>query len=111
MQSVMIVLMGIAGMSFGWFVYSKFIAEKIYQLQADPAGFLRYEVEYTFMRRDEPVVAVRFERQAEDAPMVPERVVLAPGRVPRGEYRIVMRVRDLVRGSEARTTLVNVELR
>jgi carbon starvation protein len=35
MQSVMIVLMGIAGMSFGWFVYSKFIAEKIYQLQAD----------------------------------------------------------------------------
>ena len=35
MQSVMIVLMGIAGMSFGWFVYSKFIAEKIYQLQED----------------------------------------------------------------------------
>jgi len=32
MQSVMIVLMGIAGMSFGWFVYSKFIATKIYQL-------------------------------------------------------------------------------
>ena len=37
MQSVMIVLMGIAGMSFGWFVYSRFIAEKIYQL--DP-GFV-----------------------------------------------------------------------
>ncbi len=35
MQSVMIVIMGIAGMSFGWFVYSKFIAEKIYQLDAD----------------------------------------------------------------------------
>lgn len=35
MQSVMIVVMGIAGMSFGWFVYSKFIAEKIYQLDAD----------------------------------------------------------------------------
>ncbi len=32
MQSVMIVLMGIAGMSFGWFVYSKFIATKSYQL-------------------------------------------------------------------------------
>ena len=32
MQSVMIVLLGIAGMSFGWFVYSKFIATKIYQL-------------------------------------------------------------------------------
>ena len=35
MQSVMIVLFGIAGMTFGWFVYSKFIATKIYQLDAD----------------------------------------------------------------------------
>jgi carbon starvation protein len=32
MQSVMIVVLGIAGMTFGWFVYSKFIATKIYQL-------------------------------------------------------------------------------
>jgi carbon starvation protein len=31
----MIVVMGIAGMAFGWFVYSKFIAEKIYQLDSD----------------------------------------------------------------------------
>ena len=35
MQSVMIVLFGIGGMTFGWFVYSKFIATKIYQLDAD----------------------------------------------------------------------------
>jgi len=35
MQSVMIVVLGIAGMTFGWFVYSKFIAEKIYQLDPD----------------------------------------------------------------------------
>jgi carbon starvation protein len=32
MQSLMIVVLGIAGMTFGWFVYSKFIATKIYQL-------------------------------------------------------------------------------
>jgi len=32
MHSVLIVVLGIAGMTFGWFVYSKFIAEKIYQL-------------------------------------------------------------------------------
>ncbi len=32
MQSLMIVLLGIAGMTFGWFVYSRFIATKIYQL-------------------------------------------------------------------------------
>ena len=35
MQSVMIVVLGIAGMTFGWFVYSKFIATKIYQLDPD----------------------------------------------------------------------------
>jgi carbon starvation protein len=45
----MIVLLGIAGMSFGWFVYSKFIATKIYQLDADfvtPAHELNDGVDY-----------------------------------------------------------------
>jgi len=49
MQSVMIVLMGVAGMSFGWFVYSKFIAEKIYRLDPDfvtPAHALNDGVDY-----------------------------------------------------------------
>ncbi len=49
MQSVMIVLLGIAGMSFGWFVYSKFIATKIYQLDPDfvtPAHELNDGVDY-----------------------------------------------------------------
>ncbi len=44
MQSVLIVVLGLAGMSFGWFVYSKFIAEKIYRLDPDfvtPAHELR----------------------------------------------------------------------
>jgi carbon starvation protein len=31
----MIVILGLAGMSFGWLVYSKFIASKIYQLDPD----------------------------------------------------------------------------
>lgn len=35
MQSVLIVVLGIAGMTFGWFVYSKFIATKIYKLDPD----------------------------------------------------------------------------
>jgi len=35
MQSVMIIVLGLAGMTFGWFVYSKFIASKIYQLDPD----------------------------------------------------------------------------
>jgi len=35
MQSVMIVILGIAGMAFGWFVYSKFIANRIFKLDPD----------------------------------------------------------------------------
>lgn len=35
MQSVMIVALGVAGMALGWFVYSRFIAIKIYQLDPD----------------------------------------------------------------------------
>jgi carbon starvation protein len=35
MQSVMIVVLGLAGMAFGWFVYSRFIARTIYQLDPD----------------------------------------------------------------------------
>ena len=35
MQSVTILVLGIAGMAFGWFVYSRFIATKIYQLDPD----------------------------------------------------------------------------
>ena len=49
MQSLMIVLLGIAGMTFGWFVYSKFIATKIYQLDPDfvtPANEFNDGVDY-----------------------------------------------------------------
>lgn len=35
MQSVMIIALGLAGMACGWFVYSEFIASKIYQLDPD----------------------------------------------------------------------------
>ncbi|KZN63562.1 carbon starvation CstA family protein [Pseudoalteromonas luteoviolacea] len=35
MQSIMIVLFGILGMLFGWFVYSKFIATKIFKMDDD----------------------------------------------------------------------------
>ena len=49
MQSLMIVLLGIAGMLFGWFVYSKFIATKIYRLDPDfvtPAHELNDGIDY-----------------------------------------------------------------
>ncbi len=49
MQSVMIVALGVAGMAFGWFVYSRFIATKIYQLDPDfvtPAHAFNDGVDY-----------------------------------------------------------------
>jgi carbon starvation protein len=49
MGGVMIILFGIAGLAFGWFVYSRFIAEKIYQLDPNfqtPAHELNDGVDY-----------------------------------------------------------------
>ena len=49
MHSIMIVLMGLSGMAFGWFVYSKFIANKIYQLDPNfvtPANEFNDGVDY-----------------------------------------------------------------
>src|SRR5690606_36379317 len=49
MHSVLILLFGIAGMCFGWFVYSRFIASRIFRLDPDfqtPAHELRDGVDY-----------------------------------------------------------------
>jgi len=84
---------------------------EIYELTADSSGLARYEIEYAFEQDGEQVLAIRFQRQAPAASIVTERVVLAPGRIPRGDYRIRMRVRDLVRPRDARSTHIDVELR
>ena len=49
MQSIMIVVLGIIGMLLGWFVYSRFIADKIFRLDdsfVTPAHELRDGVDY-----------------------------------------------------------------
>ncbi|MEW6166481.1 MAG: carbon starvation protein A [Pseudomonadota bacterium] len=49
MHSIAIVLLGIAGMCFGWFVYSRFIATRIFRLDPDfvtPAHALKDGVDY-----------------------------------------------------------------
>jgi carbon starvation protein len=49
MHSVMVVVLGLAGMAFGWFVYSRFIAERIYRLDRNfvtPAHELEDGVDY-----------------------------------------------------------------
>lgn len=84
---------------------------EIYELTPDSSGLARYEIEYAFEQDDEQVLAIRYQRQAPAASIVIERVVLAPGRIPHGDYRIRMRVRDLVRPREARSTHIDIELR
>lgn len=54
MQSVMIVLFGMVGMAFGWFVYSKFIAAKIFRLDPEfvtPAHELADGVDFVATNR------------------------------------------------------------
>lgn len=49
MNAVFLIIIGMAMFAFGWFVYSKFVAEKIYQLQEDfvtPAHELRDDIDY-----------------------------------------------------------------
>ncbi len=49
MQSVMVLILGIAGMAFGWFVYSRFIARRIFQLDEQfvtPAHELNDGIDY-----------------------------------------------------------------
>lgn len=49
MSSVLIVILGLAGFTFGWFVYSRFIAEKIYKLDPNfvtPAHQVNDGVDY-----------------------------------------------------------------
>ena len=49
MGSLFIVGFGIVGMSLGWFIYSRFVASKIYQLDAEfetPAHSLKDGIDY-----------------------------------------------------------------
>ncbi len=85
---------------------------EIYDLPADAAGLARYEVEYAFVpAAGGETVRIAFDRQARSNRTVLERIVLAPGDVPRGNYQITMTVRDRVAGREEYTTLADVELR
>ncbi|NIM48915.1 MAG: tetratricopeptide repeat protein [Gemmatimonadales bacterium] len=85
---------------------------EIYDLPANADGMATYEVRYAF----EPVgrgraVALSFVRQVRAAPSVAERIVVQPGDVPPGRYRIVVTVRDRIIGREVQSTLLNFELR
>jgi tetratricopeptide (TPR) repeat protein len=85
---------------------------EVYGLSADRAGFSHFEVEYRFEpTRGGRAVALQFERRAPGRVVIPERVVIQPGRIPPGRYRVYLTVRDVIRRRIAQSTFVEVELR
>ena len=57
MSSLLIVLFGLVGLAFGWFVYSKFIAEKIFRLDANyvtPAHKFEDGIDLSLIHISEP---------------------------------------------------------
>jgi len=85
---------------------------EIYGLSIDRAGRSLYEVEYRF----EPVgggraVSLSFDRSVMGGAVVPERILVQPGRIPAGRFRVHLTVRDKVRRRIAQSTYIAVELR
>jgi tetratricopeptide (TPR) repeat protein len=85
---------------------------EIYNLPADGTGLATYEVAYTFEPDGGgPGVTFSFVRHRPAAPVLVERLIVEPGEVPRGRYRIRVTVRDRAFGHEVEQARVDVELR
>jgi tetratricopeptide (TPR) repeat protein len=92
---------------------------EIYGL-ADDAGVMRYDAVYRFARartgplrflsRDH-VTSVEFRRSLPaDDPEI-ETLVVDPGRLPPGHYVLTLRVKDVVRGTQAASAMLEFDLR
>ncbi len=84
---------------------------EVYDLPDDD-GVARYEAHYTF----EPVdggasVTFAFPRTVQAGAVVTERLVVEPGHVPPGAYRVTLRVRDRVLGLSAPAVTLTITLR
>lgn len=93
---------------------------EIYGLVSDGAGRAHYTVRYTFERVQSTVgrmfgvahpVVFEFTRDVPVRETVPEQVVLAPGRVPAGHYRVTVAVTDLSRLVKSQSVALDVTLR
>jgi GWxTD domain-containing protein len=93
---------------------------EIYGLSADAQGRARYMVRYTFApARSFPArllgggspVEFEFTREAPARGMMPERIVLEPGRVPPGRYRVTLAVTDLAPNVKSQTAVLEITIR
>lgn len=85
---------------------------EIYGLSADRADMSRFQVQYAFLPEDGgDMVSLSFNRTVRASPVTPERVIVQPGRIPPGRYRLRLTVWDEVRRRIAQSTVVPFELR
>ena len=93
---------------------------EIYGLGADSGGRAHYTVRYTFERVQSALgrlfgvahpVVFEFTRDVAGGEAVREQVVLAPGRVPAGHYRVTVAVTDLSRNVKSQSVALDVTLR
>ncbi len=93
---------------------------EVHGLTADPSGRVRYRVRYTFAPRRSVLarlfggpspVELEFVRDAPAALRLPERIVIEPGRLPQGRYRVALAVTDLTQNVKAASSAVDFVLR
>lgn len=92
---------------------------EIYGLSNDALGRARYRARYTFapersfvgrvLRGADPVT-FEFEREADARTTIAERLVLEPGRVPAGRYRVTLVVTDLLQNVKSETVTITVTI-
>ncbi len=92
---------------------------EIYGLDAAD-GVSRYDAVYRFERADggflglhprSHITTIAFSREREPADPAVETLVIDPGRLPRGHYRLTLEARDAVGGARAASALLEFDLR
>jgi tetratricopeptide (TPR) repeat protein len=91
---------------------------EVYGLDAD-AGAVRYDAVYRFeragggllgLRAHSHVTTIAFSRERAEANPAIETLVIDPGRLPRGHYRLTLETHDTVRGTRAASAALEFDL-
>lgn len=86
---------------------------ELYDPPPDSTGVARYEIMYAFqpLDRDARPIVFSFPRVVRAEPTVIERLVVQPGMIPAGRYRVALTVRDLVLALPAQTVHLDLTMR
>ena len=93
---------------------------ELYGLSRDSDGRARYRVRYSFaplrslaarLARGASPVVFEFDRESEWRGTMPERLVIEPGRVPPGRYRVTLSVTDLPTNVKSATVALDITIR